>query len=259
MSWRRIADSMIAMVAPGSVVPRKAVLVAMPAYNEEATISDVIRRVRGNLLGFDLLVVDDGSLDRTGEILACQQVRTATHYCNLGYGRAVQTAINYALRGGYECLITMDADGQHLPEQVLAMYAAFERDRSDYLVGSRYVQTRDYSQAPFARRLGMQMFSLVTGLATGKRIWDTTSGLKIMRRTVFASLTRWHFVDFHAEAIVYLSRLGFSVGEFPITVEARRHGTSMYSFLSALVYPMKTALMVALATVHAAIERRGKR
>jgi glycosyltransferase involved in cell wall biosynthesis len=247
------------MATKTSTEPRKAILVAMPAYNEEATISEVVRRVRETMPEFDLLVVDDGSSDGTAEILRRQQVRTATHHCNLGYGRAVQTAIKYALRNGYECLITLDADGQHLPEQVLAMHAVFERDHADCLVGSRYVQSRNYSQTPLARRIGMQVFSLVTRLASGKRVYDTTSGLKIMRRPVFESLTRWHFVDFHAEALVYLSRLGFSVGEFPITVEARRHGTSMYSFFNALVYPMKTALMVALATVHAAIERRGER
>jgi glycosyltransferase involved in cell wall biosynthesis len=239
-------------------IRRKAVLVAIPAFNEKATIADVVDRVRRSLAGFELLVIDDGSTDGTGRILRERLVRVARHPCNLGYGRAIQTAILFAQTMGYEALITLDADGQHLPEQVLAMHAVFEREGWDCLVGSRYVERGDYSQAPFARRIGMQVFSLITRLATGKRIYDTTSGLKILRRTVFESLTRWHFVDFHAEAIVYLCRLGYRVGEFPISVAERRHGSSMYSMVSSVVYPLKTAMMVLLALLHARIEREGR-
>lgn len=231
-------------------------LVAIPAYNEEATLAEVVRRVWEAMPGFDLLVVNDGSVDGTERILAgIEGVTTATHLCNLGYGRAIQTAIKYALRHGYEALITLDADGQHRPEQVLGMYEAFRSEGWDCLVGSRYVATRNYSGAPLGRRVGMQLFSIVTQMATGRRVYDTTSGLKILRSSVFESLMRWHFVDFHAEAIVYLSRLGFKVGEFPITVEERKHGTSMYSALSHIVYPLKTSTMVLLAAIHASLSR----
>lgn len=232
------------------------VLVAIPAFNEEASITAVVVRVREALPELDLLVVDDGSSDQTGAVLERLGVRTATHLCNLGYGRAIQTAIKYALRRGYSALVTLDADGQHAPEQVRQMLAGFETEKWDYLVGSRYVSTRDYSAAPAGRRLGMQLFSLVTQLATGRRIYDTTSGLKIIRRSVFEPLTFWHFVDFHAEAIVYLSRLGYRVGEFPVTMQERSQGASMYSALSHLVYPLMTSLMVFLAAVHAQLSRR---
>jgi glycosyltransferase involved in cell wall biosynthesis len=238
---------------------RSKVLVAIPAYNEEATIAQVVDRVRTCAPGFDLLVVNDGSVDATESILSAAGVWTATHLCNLGYGRAIQTALEFALRHRYETLITLDADGQHLPEQVLQMYEAYEREGWDYLLGSRYVATGDYSAAALGRRIGMRLFSRVTEAVTGRRIYDTTSGLKILRRTVFEPLDRWHFVDFHAEAIVYLSRLGFSVGEHPITAAERRHGTSMYSLASSIVYPLKTGLMVALAAIHARLSRAAAR
>src|SRR5207248_3168634 len=99
---------------------------------------------------------------------------------NLGYGRAIQTAIKYALRAEYDILITLDADGQHYPEQVRAMYAAFLESDRDYLIGSRYVTSKKYSDAPLARRIGMQVFSRLTRLVTGTRIYDTTSGLKVI-------------------------------------------------------------------------------
>lgn len=109
-------------------------LVAIPAFNEAATVAHVIERVRLSLPGFDLLVVNDGSHDRTEEILGAAGVTTATHLCNLGYGRAIQTAVKYAQRFGYESLVTLDADGQHQPEQVLALFEEFQSSTADCLV-----------------------------------------------------------------------------------------------------------------------------
>lgn len=236
------------------------ILVAIPAYNEESTIHTVVSSVHEAMPRFDLLVVNDGSGDATAEILHSLGVITATHLCNLGYGRAIQTATKYALKAGYDALITLDADGQHHPEQIPNMVAAFTDGGWDVLVGSRYVQARNYAGVPFGRRIGTQLFSVLTGLLTGQRIYDTSSGLKIIRHTAFEPLTRWHFVDFHAEAIVYLMRLGYRVGEYPITVSERKDGQSMYSALSHLEYPLKTSLMVFLGLVEAYMtQREGKR
>src|SRR5882672_2538540 len=94
------------------------ILIAIPAYNEARTIAAVVERVRSSLPDNDLLVVDDGSGDATRLILKTLGVTVATHMCNLGYGRAIQTAIMYALDSDYDALITLDADGQHQPEQI---------------------------------------------------------------------------------------------------------------------------------------------
>ncbi len=235
---------------------RNFVLIAIPAYNEEATIEKVVLRVRASLPEFDLLIVNDGSRDATGVILNRLGVTTATHLCNLGYGRAIQTAIKYALEFEYDLLITLDADGQHQPEQVGDLYLESIDADWDLLIGSRYVQTRTYTNSPLGRRIGMQLFSGMVKLITGRRIYDTTSGLKIVKRRVFAPLLHWHFVDFHAEAVVYLLRLGYQVGEYPISVAERTHGQSMYSALSHLKYPLKTFLMIILGMVEAEITRR---
>lgn len=238
--------------------PERRVLVVIPAYNEEGTIEQIVRRARESLPGFDLLIVNDGSRDATGKILEGLGVVTATHLCNLGYGRAIQTGIKYALRCEYDVLITLDADGQHHPEQVRALYAAGMEFGLDVLIGSRYVERRDYSDSPFGRRIGMRLFSLLVGAITGQRIYDTTSGLKVIRRSVFEALTHWHFIDFHAEAIVYLLRLGYRIGEYPITAAERTQGQSMYSVLSHLTYPLKTSLLLLLGVVQAELTRGRK-
>ena len=235
------------------------VLIAVPAYNEEATISSVVSRIREAMPGFDLLVVNDGSKDKTEEVLRASGVKTASHLCNLGYSRAIQTAIRYALACGYDALITLDADGQHQPEQIQEMYKNFIKEDWDYLIGSRYVSTHNYSNSPPGRRLGMQIFSLLTRIILGHRIYDTTSGLKIIRQRVLEPLIQWNFVDFHAESIIYLSRLGFRIGEYPIKVAEREQGQSMYSPISAILYPTKTITMVFLAIIQASLTLRKKR
>jgi glycosyltransferase involved in cell wall biosynthesis len=232
------------------------ILVAIPAYNERATIGSVVNSVRANLPNLDLIVVDDGSRDGMGQVLRDLRVMTATHLCNLGYGRAIQTAIKYALVEGYDALITLDGDGQHDARQIPGLIERFRREEWDVLVGSRYIQSRNYASAPLGRRIGMQLFSVLTRIVTGQRVYDTSSGLKMMRRRVFEPLTRWHFVDFHAEAIVYLMRLGYRIGEYPISVAERKYGQSMYSTLSHLAYPLKTSLMILLGVVEAGLVRR---
>ena len=122
---------------------RSRILAAIPAYNEAATIEHVIRRVRESLPDFDLLVVNDGSTDATGEILDRLNVTVARHLSNLGYGRAIQTAIKFAEQCEYDFLITLDADGQHYPEQVLGLYEASRAEGWDLLIGSRYVKSHD--------------------------------------------------------------------------------------------------------------------
>ena len=232
------------------------VLVAIPAYNEESSIQGIIRGIQDSLFDFDLLVVNDGSQDATGQILDRLGVTTATHLCNLGYGRAIQTAIKYAIRYNYDVLITLDADGQHVPHEVLRLYNANKDLGWDMLIGSRYVKIHDYSQVPFGRRIGMRLFSLLVRMVTGHHIYDTTSGMKVMRRSVFEALTRWRFIDFHAESIVFLLRLGYMVMEFPITVVDRKQGRSMYNALSHITYPLKTSLIILLSVVQAELTRR---
>jgi len=239
-----------------STVTRPRTVVAIPAYNEAATIRNVVERVRAHLPDCDLLVVNDGSRDATAAMVEGSGATVVGHLCNLGYGRAIQTAVLYAERAGYDRLVTLDADGQHDPVQVRALLTEFDTGRWDLLIGSRYLISRRYTGVPFGRRVGMRVFSSLVRLMAGRRVYDTTSGLKVIGRQTFTSLTNWQFIDFHAEAIVYLMRLGFRIGEFPITVEERRHGTTMYSALSHIKYPLKTALMVVLGVVEASLTRR---
>lgn len=242
------------MITNGEVQER--VLIAVPAFNEEGTVGQVIDGLRRALPKFDLLVIDDGSTDGTAGILDRMGVTTERHPGNLGYGRAIQTAFGYASRGGYDKLITVDADGQHPPDEVIALYMASLDRAEDLLIGSRFIESRDYSGAPLGRRTGMRLFSLLARLFTGRQVYDTTSGLRIIRRSVFEPLTRFRFIDLHAEAIVYLLRLGYQVGEYPICTKERTRGRSMYTLLSCFTYPVKTSFHMVLGLIQAELSKR---
>jgi glycosyltransferase involved in cell wall biosynthesis len=234
-------------VTTGSTHSR--ILVAIPAYNEAATVEAVIQRVRAAVPELDLLVVNDGSTDATGEAIARSGARVATHLCNLGYARSLQTAIRYARLRDYDAVITFDADGQHEPTDIRQLHEAFLSGDFDLLIGSRFIAGRDYRDVPFTRRIGMRVFSGV--IVTGRRVYDTSSGLKVIARSVFDDLIRRPVVDFHAETIIYLVRSGYSVGEHPITVAARQHGQSMYTSISVLTYPLKVLFLAFVSVLDA--------
>jgi glycosyltransferase involved in cell wall biosynthesis len=222
-------------------------LVAIPAYNEEASIESVVNAVREEAPEFDVLVVNDGARDRTPEILRRLGVPTARHYSNLGYGRAVQTAIQYARRHGYTGLVTFDGDGQHRATDVNRLCRTFVEGDYDLLIGSRFMERRRYDSSEQIRRVGMWLFSRLVALVTGQRIYDTSSGFRVLHRRTFDLLIDHPFVDFHAEAIVLLLRMGYKVGEESVVTNERRAGLSMYGALSGLKYPLKTSLLVVLA------------
>lgn len=250
---------MTSPLEPTDPTARSRVLIAIPAYNEAETIESVVRAVRSSAPEFDVLVVNDGSTDATEAALRRLDVMTATHLCNLGYGRAVQTAIKYADRHGYGAVITFDADGQHRAEEIRPLYAAFSAGAFDLLIGSRFVRTRQYDREPLARRIGMKLFSAVIALLFRQRVYDTTSGLKVIARPVFGRLISRPFVDFHAEAIAYLLGLGGQVGEYPITVDPRRHGQSMYTIGSVVKYPLEVTFLILVGIIDLWLMHRGSR
>lgn len=216
------------------------ILIAIPAYNEEATLGEIIERLLRAVPHADLLVVNDGSRDRTEMIAQNMGVAVVTHLSNLGYGRAIQTALMFASRACYDVLVTLDGDGQHRPEDVPVLLERFLVSGCDMLIGSRLTPGARPYRTSVVRRMGMHLFSAVVRLLTGILLYDTSSGLRVIRHTVFGPLTRRLFGDFHAEAIVYLLGCGYSIAECAITVEDRRHRSSMHGFASLLKYPWKT-------------------
>ena len=127
------------------------VLTALPVFNEEGHVADVLKEVQK--YSKEVLVVDDGSSDRTAEILkTIDGIYVVRHQQNQGYGAALRTAFTYALSGQYDVLVTIDCDGQHEPQRIGQLVAAC-RD-GDIISGSRYLRNEAQAhRAPAERRV----------------------------------------------------------------------------------------------------------
>ena len=218
------------------------VLVIVPALDEEASLPGTLAEIRAAAPAVDVLVVDDGSRDRTSEVARDHGVPVLRHAVNLGVGAALQTGFRFAIERGYSIGVQLDADGQHDPRFLAPLVAPVREGECDLAIGSRYVAHTHY-RAPRMRRLGMWMFSGVVRLAIGRRIADTTSGFRAYGRRVMEVCAHDFPRDFpDAPLLIDLARRGFRWIEVPVEMRARVAGESFYTLGKSLYYPYKNML-----------------
>jgi hypothetical protein len=165
--------------------------VVIPAYNEEDGIASIVERVlaigpalRASGADLELIVVDDGSRDRTAEITAgYPEVCLVQHHTNHGYGAALKTGFAQA-RGDW--LGFLDADGTYPPEHFPALLEAAHGQGAELVIGSRMASTD--SEMPFSRRVGNLFFAALVSLIGNRRISDSASGMRIIRREALPRL-----------------------------------------------------------------------
>jgi UDP-N-acetylglucosamine---dolichyl-phosphate N-acetylglucosaminyltransferase len=154
--------------------PIKHVTVVVPAYNEERTIAGVIRGLKAK--GFTrIIVVDDGSSDRTSELACERDVVVLRHTVNRGLGGALATGIRGALRFKPDIIVTFDGDGQHDPSDIAQLTQPIEKGEADVVIGSRQ---QNSERIPSSRRLAHRIANLVTYCLFGVRTSDSQSGLR---------------------------------------------------------------------------------
>ena len=154
----------------------------IPAYNESHTLRGVIQSIQADAPDFDILVVDDGSTDRTAQIAQRAGVPVLRHPFNLGIGGAVQSGFQYAQENGYDYMAQVDGDGQHRADQLRMLIAAMDEDPAiDMVCGSRFLTDSGYP-APISRRTGIHLFSQLLSRIVGQRVSDPTSGFRLYNR-----------------------------------------------------------------------------
>lgn len=170
--------------------PDPTVLIAIPAYGEAGTIGEVVERAQGQ--ANEVLVVDDGSPDGTAEAAEAAGATVLAHERNRGYGAALKTAFREAERCNADRLVTLDADGQHDPNELPRLLERLEESEADLVVGSRFAPESD-TDLPRYRWLGIKVVNLLTNLSLGavrrrSRVSDTQSGFRAYDRRAIESL-----------------------------------------------------------------------
>lgn len=197
---------------------REKPLIVIPAYNEELTIASVV--ILSKKYG-DVLVVDDGSLDRTFKLAMEAGARVIRHQKNMGKGKALKTGFEYALSKGYELVVTIDADGQHDPDEIPLLLDPLLKDEADLVIGSRYL-AETKKKIPLYRRLGLWILNFTTniGLKGGLKITDSQSGFRAMNRKALEEIMGISSEGYTVESdmLVYLSEKGVRIKEVPINV-----------------------------------------
>lgn len=221
------------------------VLVIIPAYNEEATIGAVLDTLRAEVPSYTVLVIDDGSCDRTAEIVEARDDALLVRMpFNVGIGSAMQTGYKFALRHGFDIAIQCDADGQHPVGQMPKLVEKLREGNLDLVIGSRYVADTGYNPS-FSRRLGKSLLSRLVNGFIGGGITDTTSGYRAANRRVIANFAHHYPDDYpEAESLVLLHMHGLKAGEVPVTMQPRQGGVTSISPPHAAYYIVKVALAI---------------
>ena len=219
------------------------VLVVVPAFNEEESLPSLVSEIV--TAGYDVLIVNDASTDRTEQVARTLGIKVLSLSNNLGIGGAMQAGFLFATRNDYDIVVQVDGDGQHDPGQITTIIAPILEGKADFVVGSRYHPSKpdlNYN-TPFLRRLGMRFSTSILKAATGMVITDTTSGFRALRREAVAFFSRNYPSDHpEAEALRVLYQAGFRIIEVPITMRARQAGSSLFSFFKAALYPLRVTI-----------------
>lgn len=223
------------------------ILILIPAYNEEARIAMVVRRLRETYPQYDIVVVNDGSRDRTAREAQSAGAEVISHPFNMGYGVAIQTGYKYARNKGYDFLVQMDGDGQHDPASIPHILAPVLAGEADFTLGSRFLNAESYEPS-LARRVGMLFFRRLISFLIGQRITDSTSGFQAFNRRVICFFTTEVFpCDYpDADMLLTLHRAGFRIREVPARMHASATGKSMHSGWKPLYYMFKMLLSIAV-------------
>jgi glycosyltransferase involved in cell wall biosynthesis len=218
-------------------------LTALPVFNEQSHIHDVLVQVRQ--YSPEILVVDDGSSDQTPAILAQEPgIHVLTHPQNQGYGAALRSAFDYALKHGYDVLVTIDCDGQHQPELIPALAAALDQNGEewDLVSGSRYLARFPGDSEPPAerRRINVEITRTLNE-RLGLNLTDAFCGFKAYRVEALRNfdITELGYampLQFWVQAVA----LGLRITEYPVPLvyleEARSFGGSLDDSLKRLAY-----------------------
>jgi glycosyltransferase involved in cell wall biosynthesis len=233
---------MVALTAADANVEAPRCLAIVPAFNEAATIAEVVSELRDFDPELEVLVVDDGSTDATSAIAEAAGAGVLRLPVNLGIGGAVQAGYLYAFERGFDLAVQVDGDGQHDPGELGRVLQPILSKRADLAIGSRFVGEATY-RAPLARRVGIGLFAALVSLRVRQRMTDTTSGFRAVNRRGIRLFAADYPHDYpEVESVVTAARGDLRVCEIPVAMRQRAAGRSSITIFRSFYYVVKVLL-----------------
>ena len=224
-------------------------LVAIPAFNEEATIADAIKDIQRSIPEATILVINDGSTDDTKIIVDGLNVRCLHFSFNMGVGAAMRAAFKFAHEENYSHVLQFDGDGQHSASEAQKLIDS--SGESHIVIGSRFLGSNDY-KASKVRRLAMKILALVISRRIGHQLTDVTSGFRLTGNEAveFFSLNYPpEYLGDTVESILMAGQKGFSVTEVPVVMYERKGGIPSQNLYKLVVYLTRMLTVIVTSSI----------
>lgn len=228
------------MKSEADLQERPRVLVIMPAWNEEEAIGATIADLQAKAPWGDLVVINDGSTDRTAQVARQAGAFVIDLPYNMGVGAAMRTGYRYARRMDYDIAMQMDSDGQHPPEYIDTLIAGL--DRADIVIGSRFAESDNYKvRGP--RKWAMGLLSFLFTRISGEKFTDVTSGFRAVNRKGIQQYCEFFPAEYLGDTIdstVMAIRSGCKVIQVPVEMRERQGGVPSSGPLKSAVYLVRS-------------------
>ena len=226
---------------------KKKVLLIIPAYNEEECILKTYQEIekynKNNKNPYDVIVINDGSKDKTSEICHKNNIPVIDLIHNLGIGGAVQTGYKYAYKKDYDIAVQFDGDGQHNIKYVEKIIDPIIKNEADMVIGSRFIENINTFKSTKARRIGIKIISSLIKIITGKRILDTTSGFRAVNKEIIKDFQESYPVEYPEPlTTAELLKKKYRIKEVSVEMNEREGGTSSIRKWKTVYYMVNVIL-----------------
>jgi len=200
----------------------KKLLVAIPAYNEEDKIGEVVQNIPRKISGISkvhVLVIDDGSTDNTAKIAEDLGAEVIKNYFNMGYGIAFGKGLQHALDNNFDLMVSIDGDAQFDPKDIPKLIKPIIENNADLVTASRFINKNYYPKMPLSKFWGNKLMSIFISRLVGKKFYDVSCGFRAYSQRTLLSLNLHGKFTFSQETIIDLSFKRLKIVEIPIKVK----------------------------------------